>query len=408
MLNPLCKALAAALLLSACAAQQERRFNDDWPSYQYDSSRSGAVEEGPRPPLKIRWTFDAESRFIHPPVVSQGTVYAGARNNLLYALDLASGSKRWEVELDQGGISSSPSLGANTIYAAKGEDSYMIFAWDTAGSELWSRQTGELTNRPPWVLIEEPTKNNPKAQPALYTHLDPALNSPEEILVQVAALNPANGETLWQKPLTGIPKVAPALSKDLYLVAATDEKLYAFDKQSGELKWQLPLEGEPASSPLVQGSIAYLSTDAGFLYAVDLLNGTVAWRYQFPDTILMGNLAFTQGLLLIPGEKYLYTYDTLELKEAWRFRLPQEITSPVVSNDYVYFGSVNHMLYVLKLETGQVAGMYRTNDEILASPVLAGGLVLVGSSDGKLYAFEEQAPVTKPANQPSNRWQNRR
>jgi len=57
---------------------------------------------------------------------------------------------------------------------------------------------------------------------------------------------------------------------------------------------------------------------------------------------------------------------------------------------------------------GYVTGLYRLGGEILAPPILAAGLVLVGASDGKLYAFEEKpAQEKKQASPPKSlnqRW----
>ncbi|HEY9839091.1 MAG: PQQ-binding-like beta-propeller repeat protein [Candidatus Sericytochromatia bacterium] len=392
-----------ALCLSGCAAAQ-RQFNADWPMFQADSARSGSVEDAARPPLKLKWSFTTEGRIVAPPAVMAGTVYLGSRDGKLYALSLEDGSKQWDTEIGQGGIFSSPQLTKDRIYGGQEGAYYFVYALERAGGkDIWRRQSGELINRPPWVLADEAR---------LYTHFDPPLNAPETVQVVLTALNPDTGENLWQTPLGAIPQVALALAGELLLVATNDQRLRAFDRTTGTLRWEAELAANPASAPLVQGSRVYLSTSEGFLYAFELATGKVGWRYQFPQTQLRGDLALSGKLLLIPGIQGLYTYDINALEPRWRYRTPSEITAPVASREHVYFGCANHLLYVLRVENGTVAGSYRTGDEILAPPVLAGGLVLVGASDGKLYAFEENAEAQQPRTQPrpSSRpgWLNRR
>lgn len=388
--------LLLALYLGGCAATVERRYNADWPLLQADGSHTGSVEEGPRPPLKQKWVFATEGRIIIPPAVMAGKVYFGSRDSRVYALDLETGSKLWDLELEQGGIFGPPALTATGMFAGKAEAYYFVYGWDRAsGKEHWSRQSGELLNRPPWVLADAAR---------IYTHFDPSLRSPESVQVLITALKPETGETLWQTPIAGVPEVSPALGGELLLVASNDQKLRAFDRASGALRWQAELDSKPASAPLVQGEKVYVSTQEGFLNAFELASGKVAWRYQFPQTQLKGDLALSGKLMLVPGPKGLYTFDINALESRWVYRSPQEITAAVASSEFVYFGGASRTLSVLRIANGSLAGSYRVGEEILAAPVLAGGLVLVGASDGKLYAFEEQQVTTQqPVQQAPNR-----
>ncbi|PKL76333.1 MAG: hypothetical protein CVV27_10810 [Candidatus Melainabacteria bacterium HGW-Melainabacteria-1] len=384
-------AVGLTLFLLGCAADQ-RRYNPDWPMFQRDAGHSGAVEDAPRPPLKQKWAFATEGRLITPPSVLGGIVYFGSRDSRVYALGLEDGAKRFDIELEQGGIHSALTLTESLIFAGKAEPYYFLYAWNRANGEtLWSRQSGELINRPPWTLTDGLR---------LYTHLDPRLDAAEGIQVRIAGLDPATGESLWETPLPGIPQVVPALATELLLVASNDQRLRALDVASGELRWEVELVGKPVSAPLISQGRALLATEDGFIYAFELTSGKVAWRYQFPETRLQGDLALSGQLLLVPAGRQLLSFDLADLEPRWRFRAPAEVTAPVASREHVYLGCANGMFYVLNINNGSVAGLYRTGGEILAPPVLAGGLALVASSDGKLYAFEEQPAAEQPRTMP--------
>jgi eukaryotic-like serine/threonine-protein kinase len=61
--------------------------------------------------------------------------------------------------------------------------------------------------------------------------------------------------------------------------------------------------------------------------------------------------------------------------------------SPVVANGVVYVGSEDHSLYALDAQSGKLLWSYKTGNYILTSPAVVNGVVYIGSGDGRLYAF---------------------
>ncbi|MBF2055362.1 MAG: PQQ-binding-like beta-propeller repeat protein [Candidatus Sericytochromatia bacterium] len=389
----------AATLLQACAAQPERRFNLDWNGIQGGFERTGALPDAPRPPLKQKWVFETEGRLVYPPAVFQGQVYLGSRDSQMYALRLEDGSQVWRTDLPQGGIFSAPVIWGDAIYAGTWVPYYSVMAWDlSSGTERWATQTGEMVNRPPWVLTDALQ---------LYTHRDPAIGDDEAIKVVAAAWDYDTREPRWEQPLMGIPAVAPALAPEAIIYATDDQRLTVLERATGKIRWQAELESVPVSAPLVHGERVMVATETGFVYAFELATGATAWRFQFKGARLSGDLALSGQRLLVPGGQFLYTFDIQTLEEGWRFRGPPTVLTPAIASpDFVYIGAANKLFYVLDARQGTVAGMYRLGGEILAAPVAAEGLVLVAASDGKLYAFEEQVLQPNPAQQPQrpSRW----
>ena len=62
-------------------------------------------------------------------------------------------------------------------------------------------------------------------------------------------------------------------------------------------------------------------------------------------------------------------------------------SSPAVTGDRVYVGSVDHRLYCLDASTGAHIWNYTTGSSVSSSPAVAGGKVYIGSEDNKVYAF---------------------
>ena len=64
------------------------------------------------------------------------------------------------------------------------------------------------------------------------------------------------------------------------------------------------------------------------------------------------------------------------------------ISSPVVADGVVYVGSDDGWLYALDMNDGQLSWKFETNGPVESSPLVHGNVVYVGSNDGNLYAIE--------------------
>ena len=73
----------------------------------------------------------------------------------------------------------------------------------------------------------------------------------------------------------------------------------------------------------------------------------------------------------------------------WRFAAGGPIVStPVVQDGAIYFGSNDKRLYALDDRTGALRWKYETQGRVSASPAVAGGRVYFGSYDGNFYALD--------------------
>ena len=64
------------------------------------------------------------------------------------------------------------------------------------------------------------------------------------------------------------------------------------------------------------------------------------------------------------------------------------LSSPLVVDGKVYFGSGDGHVYAVDAASGRLAWKFRTGDVVHASPAYADGLVVLGSWDGRLYALD--------------------
>src|SRR5437588_8769623 len=84
------------------------RAAGDWPLFRGNPLQTG-VAPAPLPePLAVLWKLQAKDAFEATAAIAGGTVYAGAYDGTLYALDLATGKPKWTYKA--GPIKAAPSV----------------------------------------------------------------------------------------------------------------------------------------------------------------------------------------------------------------------------------------------------------------------------------------------------------
>ena len=73
---------------------------------------------------------------------------------------------------------------------------------------------------------------------------------------------------------------------------------------------------------------------------------------------------------------------------AWTFATRGRVdSSPVVTGGRVYVGSSDGHLYVLDLASGRKLWEFDAGAGITTSPAVAAGRLVIGSRDGRVYVF---------------------
>ncbi|WP_405817955.1 serine/threonine-protein kinase [Streptomyces sp. NBC_00838] len=81
--------------------------------------------------------------------------------------------------------------------------------------------------------------------------------------------------------------------------------------------------------------------------------------------------------------------DTSDPRLRWRHGVGGAVTSsPTVAGGVVYVGSSDGRVYALDAATGEEKWHYPTADRVETAPAVVGGVVYVGSSDGRVYALD--------------------
>jgi outer membrane protein assembly factor BamB len=180
---------------------------------------------------------------------------------------------------------------------------------------------------------------------------------------------------------------------------ANGPNVFGIDGADGKVIWSYNTQGSVAIPPTVGKSQVFVASDIGqthFLRALNAQNGFLIWQYtrnQPPEcmcsqaSIVSGDLLFAQS----DGHS-LYAFapnGAAPSKRIWQFAGDgAPLTTPVVADGLVVFGSGDHNVYALDAKTGAQKWTGTTGYVFTAAPLVVGGTVVIGDQGGNIDGFD--------------------
>lgn len=197
--------------------------------------------------------------------------------------------------------------------------------------------------------------------------------NPQHTGVYDAAGVPQFTKIKWQFHTQGQILSSPAIVGGTVYVGSSDHFLYALDASSATLKWKFKTGSRITSSPAVSAGLVYFCSYDSNFYAVDVVTGQLKWKFQ-------------------TGGEHRFAARHLHGAEPAAETMPDPfdffLSSPVVWNGAVYFGSGDTYIYALDAASGAMRWKFKTGDVVHASPAISSGTLFVGSWDSYFYALD--------------------
>lgn len=352
MLNRMRALCTATIAIILCASYAVAASS---PLFRCNPSRTGVQEETALPPLAPAWQNTDRVAYAASPVVYKDTVYCGGRDNSIRAWDAQTGELRWRF-VTGGWVDASACVTEDTVYV-------------------------------------------PCRDKTLY------------------ALDRLTGAVRWQTVTGSADCSSPVYDQGkLYLISGPPErKAYCYDAGTGSLVRSYPLSQCGFSSPALSGESLIFGTNDGRLTCLGLTSGATVWSLATQGGILYSCAAVSSGTVYaVSGgdERRLFAIDARTGAPLWRSveidTAASSVSSVAVGNEAVYLvstfnglvdGETVAELWLMAFDlSGTLA--WRTQigwphaSDIISSPLIAGGVVYVGSGDGNLYAIH--AALTEP------------
>ncbi|MEJ6397984.1 PQQ-like beta-propeller repeat protein [Yoonia sp. 208BN28-4] len=270
---------------------------------------------------------------------------------------------------------------------------------------------------------------------------------------EVTAINAATGAELWTQDLDA-PSGAPTVFGDLVYIAGRDSTGWALDKTNGRIRWQVtgtpavagfgggsgvavnsniaifpfqsgeviaafPQGGlrrwntfvagerdgsaaanisDVAGDPVIDGTTVYVGNFSGRISAMDVSNGDRIWTAQEGTTGTVWPVGGSVFLLNDLNE--LVRLDAADGSVIWRVALPDTVEGrfgsivgkhahygPIVAGGRVIVASSDGVIRQFDPVSGAVAGLTTLEGGASSAPVVAGQTLYVVSKLGNLHAF---------------------
>jgi len=200
----------------------------------------------------------------------------------------------------------------------------------------------------------------------------------------IYAVDAEKGDQLWKRATGGPAPSTPAVANETVYAGSYDGKFYALNAQTGAIRWKFATGGERRF-------------EAKGIHGLEPRNQTMADQYD----VFLSSPVIVQGAVYFgSGDGHLYALDAASGELKWKFKAGDVIhASPAYADGVLYVGSWDSFFYAVDAATGQEK--WRFNNEmswVISSPAVAQGKVFFATSDSSLYHVVDAAtgkPVLK-------------
>jgi outer membrane protein assembly factor BamB len=211
---------------------------------------------------------------------------------------------------------------------------------------------------------------------------------------KVYAIDAASGVQQWDYDLKSTVSGGVAVGNDTVFVGSSNGKLSALDAGNGSLKWEFSSESGIWATPLVADGVVYFGSLDHNLYAVDVETHELKWNEPFKTG---GSVAASP--LVVDGVVYFgsfdnkfYAVDADTGTQKWVFEDAGNWfwSQAAYGNGTIYAGCLDHNVYAIDAGNGTMVWPkpFDAGSLVKASPVIAGGVLVVASEVGKVYGLD--------------------
>jgi len=393
------RALGAGLLILAVPAVGQA----SWTVYGGSPQHTGVAAESLPAPLSVAWKYasDYQKDNTASPIVDGDTIYFASKDRV-YAIRADTGELIWKSPSgDQPGTTlyrSTPAVANGTVYVGASDGG--MYALDARnGAQRWKFVTRAPVRSHPLITEDG----------VLY------FGSDDDFFY---AIRSDSGQLLWKVRATDDVATAATLSPDaneLIYFASSDGHLYAVNRTTGKLKWSGRTPGASAgNSPVAYQNRIFLAANnqifsfrarTGVLEALLPAAPPLGPAADITSTPIFA--ADPNGDLTRPviycgdrdGNFYCYAQTRQTWKPVWKQKLDGAITAmPVQAGQLIFVGAAKGFVYALSAVDGGIQWKYHLEApldlrtkiryfNINAPLVVADQRLLVLGDDGTLNAF---------------------
>lgn len=394
MLNTFYPTLLCVLILTGCSSAQEhgpretatsqtqlvRTTNElanakgDWPMFRGNPQSTGVATSTLPEELDILWEFEIpkgefEGSAAIVDVDGEKVVYIGDLDGKLVSLNLATGEKRWEYNVESKlGFATSPTYHNGMIYA--GDIDGLFHCVNDSGEQVWTYQTDAIISSSANIYKDNVIVGSQDAN--LY------------------CFDGKTGDIVWKFPAADEIQCTPTIVDGRAFVAGCDGQLHVIDLEKGEEIGNVDIQSPSGGTPAVLGDSVYFGTEQAGFFAIQWEKPELKWNF-IDETMsaIRSNPAIVEGHVIYgAANRVVRSLNPKTKEENWATTLKTRIeTSPVIVGDRVFVSSRDGRLHALELATGKIVLEKEFEGGFTASPSVGFGRLIIASDRGKVYCL---------------------
>ncbi len=316
------------------------------------------------------------------PVLHNGKVYVGGKNNCFFCINARTGKKEWVFKVKDAGIfpgiyTTPVFYDGNVYFGSTGtnplEEKGHVFAVNSeTGKEKWEFVTDSDIL---FITVSDGLLYALSRRDTLYC-LNPDLGN---LLGKYTPQKQTNGILCGKIYVSnGIIVIKESASEHLRITALNVKTLKTI--------WEIMFkQNQPCNtgSPIGYNNLLYVNGK----YCIDIRTGKIIWTNKsIPD----GFEALGKNLFVATPKGELYKLDLTNGSIIWKETVEPTESPMYICKDTLVFCSASGKIYLLDGKYGEIISSFKTNSEIITKPMFDGKFVYAVAEDGYLYCFEKK------------------
>ncbi len=194
------------------------------------------------------------------------------------------------------------------------------------------------------------------------------------------------------------------LDETTLLVPSYEKRFFEVDLATARIlnPTGIPLEGHVVANPTMNedGSLVYFPFSERNVAAVRTSDYTVAWTHETQRGVWADALVVDGVVYIASLDHNLYALNSETGEVLWALDLEGALPSaPLFFEDHLYIGSMSSKIFKISLD-GAVVGEYATNNWVWSTPTIVDGVLYASDMTGHVYALAMDGNTFTPVWEP--------
>jgi outer membrane protein assembly factor BamB len=222
---------------------------------------------------------------------------------------------------------------------------------------------------------------------------------------EVYAINPDNGDVLWEKDIDREIMAGVGGDRALIYVVTRDAELLALSEEDGEEVWSASLPNEVLSAPRSNNSMVVAQSIDGKVHAFNTADGEKLWQYDSSAPALSLRAAASPlvganlTLASLPNGR-LMALNNADGQPVWQYQVGEpagrtelerlvDVTGvPLILDSAAMVVGYQGNLALIEIESGRE--IWSRSASSLHSPMIGSGNIFIAASNGDIIALRGQ------------------